>query len=81
MLGFLHSAKSHTSDLKNGTPVATLPGAWQFGVSTGTGGPSISILWMGEIANLICNLHLNVAAHTIVLVDTFLKYASMFLGS
>ena len=33
-----------TSDLKIGTPVATLPGAWRYRVSTGTGRPSVSIL-------------------------------------
>ena len=35
---------SHTSDLKIGTPVATLPDAWRFRVSTGTGRPGVSIL-------------------------------------
>ena len=35
---------SHTSDLNIGTPVATLPGAWHYRVSTGTGRPGVSIL-------------------------------------
>ena len=35
---------SHTSDLKIGTPVATLPGAWRYRVSAGTGWPGVSIL-------------------------------------
>ena len=35
---------SHTSDLKIGTPVATLSGAWRYRVSAGTGRPDISIL-------------------------------------
>ena len=35
---------SHTSDLKIGTPVATVPGAWRYRVSTGTGWPGVSIL-------------------------------------
>ena len=35
---------SHTSDFKIGTPVATLPGAWRYRVSTGTGRPGVSIL-------------------------------------
>ena len=35
---------SHTSDLKIDTPVATLPGAWRYRVSAGTGGPGVSIL-------------------------------------
>ena len=38
------SGSSHTSDLKIGTPVATLPGAWLYRVSTGTGRPGVSIL-------------------------------------
>ena len=38
------SRSSHTSDLKIGTPVATLPGAWHYRVSTGTGQASVSIL-------------------------------------
>ena len=35
---------SHTSDLKSSTPVATLPGAWRYRVSAGTGWPGVSIL-------------------------------------
>ena len=38
------SGSSHTSDLKIGTPVATLPGAWRYRVSTGTGRPGVSML-------------------------------------
>ena len=38
------SGSSHTSDLKIGTPVATLPGAWHYRVSAGTGQPGVSIL-------------------------------------
>ena len=38
------SGSSHTSDLNIGTPVATLPGAWQYRVSAGTGRPGVSIL-------------------------------------
>ena len=33
---------SHTSDLKTGTPVATLPGAWRYRVSAETGWPCVS---------------------------------------
>ena len=40
----IFSGSSHTSDLKIGTPVATLPGAWRYWVSTGTGRPGVSIL-------------------------------------
>ena len=43
------SGSSHASDLKIGTPVATLPGAWRYRVSAGTGRPGVSILWLGEI--------------------------------
>ena len=35
---------SHTSDLKIGTPVATLPDALRYRVSDGTGLPGVSIL-------------------------------------
>ena len=38
------SGSSHTSDLKIGTPVASLPGAWRYRVSAGTGWPCASIL-------------------------------------
>ena len=38
------SGSSHTSDLKIGTPVATLLGAWRYRVSAGTGRPGVSIL-------------------------------------
>ena len=38
------SGSSHTSDLKIGTPVTTLPGAWRYRVSAGTGRPGVSIL-------------------------------------
>ena len=38
------SRSSHTSDLEIGTPTATLPGAWRYRVSAGTGQPGVSIL-------------------------------------
>ena len=38
------SRSNHTSNLKIGTPVATLPGAWHYRVSAGTGQPVVSIL-------------------------------------
>ena len=37
------SASSHTSDLKIGTQVAVLLGAWCYRVSAGTGWPGVSI--------------------------------------
>ena len=40
----IFSGSSHTSDLKIGTPVATLTGAWRYRVSTGTGRTGVSIL-------------------------------------
>ena len=40
----IFSGSSHTSDLKIGTPVATLPGAWRYRVSAGTGRLGVSIL-------------------------------------
>ena len=41
---WVFSGSSHTSDLKIGTPVATLPDTWCYRVSTGTGWPGVSIL-------------------------------------
>ena len=38
------SGSSHTSDFIIGTPVATLPGAWHYRVSAGTGRAGVSIL-------------------------------------
>ena len=55
--------------LKIGTPVATLPGAWRYRVSAGTGWPGVSILWLGEMESLICNFCLSVAACKIVWAD------------
>ena len=63
---WIFSGSSHTSDLKIGTPVATLPGAWHYRVTAGTGWPSVSILWLGEVECLICNFYLSVAARKIV---------------
>ena len=40
----IFSGSSHTSDLKIGTPVATLPDAWRYRASAGTGRPGVSIL-------------------------------------
>ena len=74
------SGSSHTSDLKIGTPVATLSGAWHYRVSTGTGRPGVSILWLGEIDSLICNFYLSVAARKIVWADPSLRYTRMLLG-
>ena len=65
----IFSGSNHTSDPKIGTPVATLPGAWRYRVSTGTGRPGVSILWLGEIERWICNFYLSVAACKIVWAD------------
>ena len=73
------SGSSHASDFKIGTPVATLPCAWRYSVST-TGWPGVRILWLGEVESLICNLYLSVAARKIVWADPSLRYTSMLLG-
>ena len=74
------SGSSHTSDLKIDTPVATLPGAWSYGISVGTGRPGVSILWLGEVESLIFNFYLSVAARKIVFADPSLRYTRMLLG-
>ena len=73
------SGSSHTSDLKIGTPVATLPGAWLCRVSAETGWPGVSMLWLGEMKSLICNFCLSVAARKIVWADPSRRYTSMLL--
>ena len=60
------SGSSHTSDLKIGTPVAILPGAWRYRVSAGTGWPGVTILRLGEMESVICNFYLSVAARKLV---------------
>ena len=62
------SGSSHTSDLKTGTPVATLPGAWCYRVSAGTGWPGVTTLWLGEVERKI------------FWADPSLRYTSMLLG-
>ena len=74
------SGSSHTSDLKIGTPVATLPGVWRYRVSTGTGRPGVSILWLGEVESLICSFYLSVAARKIVWADPSPRYTRLLLG-
>ena len=71
---------SHTRDLKICTPVATPPGTWHYRVSTGTGWPGVSILWLGEVESLICSFYLSVAARKIVWADPSLRYTSLLLG-
>ena len=46
--------------------MATLPGAWRYRISAGTGRPGVSIQWLGEVERLICNFYLSVAARKIV---------------
>ena len=54
--------------------MATLPGAWHDRVSPGTGRPSVSKLWLGEVESLICNFYLSVAARKIVCANLSLRY-------
>ena len=75
------SGSSQTNDLKIGTPVAALPGAWCYRVSSGTGRPIVSILWPGEVESLICRFYLSVAASKIVWADPSLRYTRLLLGT
>ena len=63
--GGIFPGSSHNSDLNIGTPVATLPGAWCYRVSAGTGWPGVSIPRLGEMESLVWNFHLSVAARKI----------------
>ena len=69
-----------TSDMKIGTPVATLPGAWHYRVSAETSQPGVSLLWPGEVESLIGNFYLSVEACELVCADLSLKYMCMLLG-
>ena len=75
------SRSSHTSDLKIGTPVATLPGAWHYRVNARTGEPGVSILWLGEMESLVCNFYLSVTARKIVCADPSLRVHLHVAGS
>ena len=77
---FSGSSHTITSDLKIGIPVATLPCAWHYRVSAGTGQPGVSILWLGEVESLIYNFYLSVAARKTVWADPSLRYTRMLLG-
>ena len=60
--------------------MAILPGAWRYRVSTGTGRPGVSILWLSEVERLICNFYLSVASRKLVWADPSLRYTSLLLG-
>ena len=68
------------SDLKIGTPVATLSGAWRYRFSAGTGRLSVGILWLAETESLVWNSYLSVAARKLVWTDPFLRYTRVLLG-
>ena len=51
--------------------MATLLGAWHYRVHTVTDWPGVSILWLGEMENLICNFYLSVAACKIEQIHTW----------
>ena len=76
----IFQGSSHTSDLKVGTPVATLSGAWRYRVSAGTDWPGFSTLWLGEMESWICNFYLSVAVRKLACADPSLRYTSMLLG-
>ena len=60
--------------------MVTLPGAWCYRVSIGTGLPGVSMLWLGEVESLICIFYLSVAALQLVWAYPSLRYTSMLLG-
>ena len=61
----------HTSALNTGTLAASLPDAWCYRVSAGTGGFGVSRLWLSGIASLLCNSFLSVVGHKIVDTDVY----------
>ena len=56
--------------------MATLPCAWRYRVSAGTGRSGVSILWLGETESLICSFYLSGAART-VWANPPLRYTRM----
>ena len=66
--------------LNIGTPVATVPGAWYYRVSAGTGWPGVSIQWLGEMDSLVWNFYLSLAARKIVWADPSVRYTRILLG-
>ena len=63
---FFFSTSSHTSDLKIGTPVAAMPGAWRYRLAQCWNWSIGCQRTVGEIGKLINNFYLSVAARTIV---------------
>ena len=56
---YLHYISCVRYTILVGNPqLGTLPDTWRYRVSAGTGRSSVSILWLGEIASLICNFYL-----------------------
>ena len=51
-----------SSDLKLGTQVDGLSGAWRNRVSASTGWPGVSLLWLAEISSLIHSFYHSLAA-------------------
>ena len=66
--------------IKNWHPSGSLPGAWRYRVSAGTGWPGVCIQWLGEVESWSCNFYLSVAACKNVWADPSLRYTSMLLG-
>ena len=60
---------SHTSDLKIGTPVASLPGAWRYRVGAGTGRPGIVSVCGGEGGGGVCVCAIRANVHKCLCVS------------
>ena len=69
---------SHTSDFKIGTPVATLPGAWNCRVSTGLARCQYTVTGWGRKVDL--HLLSQCLSKQIVWADPPLRYTRMLLG-
>ena len=72
---------SYTSNVDTGALVATLPAACGHEVIPRTGWLCVSVLCLGEIAYLIFNVCLSVAAPKIVRADPSLNYALPVVGT
>ena len=52
-----------------GIVTAALPASWRYRVSARTGCPGVSIMWVGEVASLICSFCRSVVVHEMTYID------------
>ena len=71
---------SCTYDLEIGALAANLQGDWCSRVSAGTGWPRVRMLCLGEMASLVGNFYLSIAARAVVSADPSLRQSLSVAG-